>query len=81
MSLEFLGMVGVGSRRALLFNNPTLIGYPFPFIGAIVEVVFPATSSPTIVVDARLRARLGGFTSTNLTLLDAGGNAPWGAVP
>jgi|SRR5687767_11713318 len=80
VNLTFLGLVGVGPRRAMLFNNPSQIGYPFLFIGAIIEIVYPPTSSPTVTITARLRARYGGQTQTALHPLDLGG-ASWNPLP
>ncbi len=78
--LTFLGLVGNGARRALLFDNPSLLGYPFPYIGASIEVVLPAASTPTITVEARIRARLGGASPTSLHLLDRI-SSTWGTLP
>lgn len=80
VNLNFLGMVGTGPRRVLLFDNPTQLGYPFLYIGAIVEIVYPAASAPTITVSARLRARYGGQTQTVLHPLDLGGHL-WNPIP
>ena len=80
VNLTFLGMVGTGTRRTLLFDNPTQIGYPFLYIGAVVEIIYPPTSSSTVTVTARLRARYGGQTQTALHPLDLGGSA-WNPLP
>lgn len=78
--LEFLGLVGNGARRVLLFDNPSLLGYPFPFIGATVDIIYPSSSSSTVTVQAILRARLGGQSATNLARLDIN-NTSWGSLP
>lgn len=78
--LTFLGLIANGVKKALLFDNPSLLGYPFPYIGATVEIVYPTSSSPTVTIDARLRARLGGASPTSLAMLD-NSSSSWGSLP
>ena len=80
IQLTFLGMRGAGSRRVLIFDNPSQLGYPFLFIGAIVEIVYPPSSAATITIEARLRARYGGQTQTTLHPLDLGSTS-WTPLP
>lgn len=80
VQLTFLGLRGAGPRRVLLFDNPSQLGYPFPFIGAVIEIVYPTTSSQTITINARLRARYGGNTQAALNPLDVSGSS-WNSLP
>lgn len=80
VSLTFLGMRGYAARRTLVFDNPNQLGYPFLFIGAVVEILYPASSSQTVTITARLRARYGGNTQTALNPLDIN-NTSWSTLP
>ena len=80
VSLQFLGLRGSGNRRVLLFDNPTLIGYPFPYIGATVEITYPSSSTATVTIQATLRARFCGQSQTSLQRIDTLGTQ-WGSLP
>ena len=80
VSLTFLGMRGHGVRRVLVFDNPNQLGYPFLFIGAVVEILYPPSSSQTITITARLRARYGGNAASALNALDTS-NTSWSTLP
>lgn len=67
-SFEFLGMIGNGRRRALLFDNPSQLGgVNFRYIAATPEIIYPASPSSTVTITVQLRARLVDADQNNLT--------------
>lgn len=76
-SFAFLGMIGFGNRRALLFDNPNLIGgLNFRYLAATPEIIYPEQPTTTVTVEVRLRLRLVGADQNGLVPY-TGPNQSW----